>query len=149
MSWECSVHVSRQTQRTDSVTYVVYCGEGAVRSSYSAAGVPEALKGLLQTFVSFWRGKRRFRVLPTGDVTSWTRCLSGESLAAKTAALQCQPYQCRAGLFHPPFPRQYGPQRPCRTGFAGVSRQTAWWRCSVWVAQEGRCKGKGAKGGEE
>ncbi|KAH8643304.1 hypothetical protein IG631_00767 [Alternaria alternata] len=58
-------------------TYVVDCGEGAVWSSYSAAGISETLECLL------WLYKRAhssygLRDLPTGDVTSWTRCLSAQ-----------------------------------------------------------------------
>jgi hypothetical protein len=47
MPWGCSVAVSMKTARGTSLAYVVYCGEGAVRSSYSAAGISEALECLL------------------------------------------------------------------------------------------------------
>lgn len=69
----------------DSVaTYMVYCGESAVWSSYSPAGISEAFKCLLWLLCERERLKPFYTVrgLPTGDVTSWTRCLS--------AHLSCQ-----------------------------------------------------------
>lgn len=57
-------------------------------------------------------------------------CLRAVSYEARKQSLE-NTHQCRAELCHLLFPRQCGPRRPCRTGSAGVSLQTAWRVCAV------------------
>lgn len=61
-------------------TYVISGGQSAVRSTDLAAGVLEALKGLLQGQYQYNSSIGSVavdsRLGHTGDVTSWTKCLS-------------------------------------------------------------------------
>lgn len=57
-------------------TYVVNCGKSAIGSSHFAASVAEALKSLLGPLLAVVHHRAYPDGSLTGDVTSWTRCLS-------------------------------------------------------------------------
>ena len=59
---------------------MISCGKSAVWSSDLAAGSFQTLKRLLGAPVSMLLGRRLEKVL-TGEVTSWTKCLSVQSVS--------------------------------------------------------------------
>lgn len=78
-------------------TYVISGGQSAVRSADLAAGVLEALKGLLQVQCQYNLSIGRAaaismvgipRLVHTGDVTSWTKCLSKHPLLVSSKHLK-------------------------------------------------------------
>ena len=92
-----------------------------------AAGILQAFECLLSRGSAHGQHQMETEKL-TGEVTSWTRCLSliWSQYDIRNATTSYTPYRCKAKPSHLLAHSQHGPGRPCRRASEASCLRTAW-----------------------